>query len=125
MRKMSKWLVSALIVTGVASGSLLWAQQGQNSGRGSGQGYRSEAPAADFRNSSAPQLNQLPSDLRTTMQAERDENRIETLVELSGRSATEVQQMVDTLPMGAVLIELGVSQEDLQSTLHAKMILDN
>lgn len=122
MRKINKWLVSALIVTGVTSGSLLWAQQGQNSGRGMGQGYRSEAQA-EFREPSARQLSQLPNHLRAIMQQEMNQNRIQALTELSGRSPAAVQQVLRAQPMRLALAELEVSQAQFQASMHTKMVL--
>jgi hypothetical protein len=127
MKKMTRWMIASLVAVGLTAGSIALADRGRGQGdgweRGKGrEGYRSEQ-RWDGPRQRGHQFDGMQSNMRALFQEDMDQNRAEVLSELSGKPAEEIRTMLQTRSMGAVVAELGLTQEQIQPPLHAKMVM--
>ncbi len=132
MKKSTKWIMTALVGTGLIAGTALAHRGGYGDRDGSRDGYNGSRmeerwDRGDRRDRRGGMglaaRDEVALDMRRLFQKDMDTNRVAALAEISGKSESEVSTLLQNRSMGMVLRELNVTPQQLQPVLHAKMVM--
>ncbi len=129
MKKSMKWMITALVGTGLIAGTALAHRGGYGDRDGSRDGYNGSRMEDRWdRNDRRGRnmgmgMDEAALDMRRLFQQDMTTNRVTALAEISGKSESEVSALLQNRSMGMVMRELNVTPQQLQPVLHAKMVM--
>ena len=122
---MTKKIALSLLATGFLAGSLVWAGEGKHSRRkpsgGTEQCGRMEEHRGERRSKQRMKKHGM-QEMQKLFQEDIRTNQAAVLAKLSGKPAEELQSQLETRSLGALMEEHGLSLEQVQPLLHARMI---